>query len=149
MDGVVRLDLPGKHNVLLLGGDLEGLVVPLPAKEAGQDLDEAAIGPHEIVVDQARPMHAHLHTPDRHPECSAHHRQTDQLSAAHTTPEREQPDGSDMLSTAILSIAQPSLEHLTKVLHTAADVRASLSTAGSVVLHFCDIAGVRASRGSK
>lgn len=66
VDRVVGLNLPGKHNVVLLGGHLEGLVMPLPAKEAGQDLNEAGVGPHEVVIDQTRPMHAHLHTTDRH-----------------------------------------------------------------------------------
>ena len=61
MDGVVSLDLPGKDDVLLLGGNLERLVVPLPAKEARQDFDKAGVGAHEVVVDQTCSVHAHLH----------------------------------------------------------------------------------------
>ncbi len=57
---VVCLDLPSKDNVLLLGGNLEGVVMPFPAKEARQDLNEAGVGSHEVVVDQASPVHAHL-----------------------------------------------------------------------------------------
>lgn len=60
MDGVVCLDLPGKDDVLLLRGDLEGVVVPFPAKEAGQDLNEAGVGSHEVVIDQPSTMHTHL-----------------------------------------------------------------------------------------
>ncbi len=59
---IVCLDLPSKDDILLLGGNLEGVVVPLPAKEARQDLNEAGVGSHEIVVDQASAMHAHLQT---------------------------------------------------------------------------------------
>ena len=59
---IVRLDLPSKDDALLLGGNLEGVVVPLSAKEARQDLDEAGVGPHEVVVDQASAVHAHLQT---------------------------------------------------------------------------------------
>ncbi len=57
---VVCLDLPSKDNVLLLGGNLEGVVMPLPAKKARQDLNEAGVGSHEVVVDQASAVHAHL-----------------------------------------------------------------------------------------
>ena len=57
---IVCLDLPSEDDVLLLGRNLEGVVVPLPAKEARQDLDEAGVGSHEVVVDQASAMHAHL-----------------------------------------------------------------------------------------
>ena len=57
---IVRLDLPSEDDVLLLGRNLEGVVVPFPAKEAWQDLDEAGVGSHEVVVDQASAMHAHL-----------------------------------------------------------------------------------------
>ena len=59
---IVRLDLPSKDDALLLGGNLEGVVVPFSAKEAWQDLDEAGVGPHEVVVDQASAVHAHLQT---------------------------------------------------------------------------------------
>ena len=59
---IVCLDLPSKDNVLLLGGNLEGVVMPLPAEEARQDLDEAGVGSHEVVVDQASAVHAHLQT---------------------------------------------------------------------------------------
>ncbi len=59
---IVCLDFPSKDDVLLLGGNLEGVVMPLPAKEAWQDLDEAGVGSHEIVVDQASAVHAHLQT---------------------------------------------------------------------------------------
>lgn len=59
---IVRLDLPSKDDALLLGGNLEGVVVPLSAKEARQDLNEAGVGPHEVVVDQASAVHAHLQT---------------------------------------------------------------------------------------
>lgn len=61
VDGVVGLDLPGKDDVILLGGDLEGLVMPLPAKQAGQDFHKAGVGAHEVVVDQPCSMHSHLH----------------------------------------------------------------------------------------
>ncbi len=57
---VVCLDLPSKDNVLFLGGNLEGVVMPLPAKKARQDLNEAGVGSHEVVVDQASAVHAHL-----------------------------------------------------------------------------------------
>lgn len=57
---VVCLDLPSKDDILLLGRNLEGVVMPLPAKEARQDLDEAGVGSHEVVVDQASAVHAHL-----------------------------------------------------------------------------------------
>ena len=60
VNGVVGLDLPGEDDVLLLGGDLKGKVVELPAKHAGQDLNEAGVGLHEVVVDQASTMHPHL-----------------------------------------------------------------------------------------
>ena len=60
MHWVVGLDLPGKDDVLLLGGDLEGEVVELPAKHAWQDLNKAGVGLHEVVVDQPSSMHPHL-----------------------------------------------------------------------------------------
>ena len=61
VDWVVGLDLPGKHNVLLFGGNLEGEVMEAPAKHAGQDFNEACVWLHEVLIDEARPMHAHLH----------------------------------------------------------------------------------------
>ena len=57
---IVGLDLPGKDNVFLFGGNLEGEVVEAPAKLAWQDLNEAGVGFHEVVVDQTRSMHSHL-----------------------------------------------------------------------------------------
>lgn len=65
VDGIVSLDLPGKDDVLLLGRDLEGLVVPLSAKQARQDFDKAGVGAHEVVVDQTCSMHAHLQQKSR------------------------------------------------------------------------------------
>ena len=63
---VVRLNLPGENNVLLFGGNLERVVMPLPAKLTGQNFNEAAVGLHEVVVYEACPMHAHLHTAVNH-----------------------------------------------------------------------------------
>lgn len=57
---IVCLDLPSKDNILLLGRNLEGVVMPFPTKEARQDLNEAGVGSHEIVVDQASAVHTHL-----------------------------------------------------------------------------------------
>ena len=61
VDRVVGLDLPGKNDVLLLRGHLEGVVGMPPAKHARQDFNEAGVGLHEVVVDQPSTMHAHLH----------------------------------------------------------------------------------------
>ncbi len=41
---VVCLDLPSKDDILLLGRNLEGVVMPLPAKEARQDLVKLVLG---------------------------------------------------------------------------------------------------------
>lgn len=57
---VVCLDLPREDDVLLFGGNLEGEVMELPAKHAGQDLNEARVGLHEVVVYQPSAMHPHL-----------------------------------------------------------------------------------------
>lgn len=61
VDRVVGLDLPCKDDVLLLGGHLEGVVGVPASKHAGQDLNEAGVGLHEVVVDQPCTMHPHLH----------------------------------------------------------------------------------------
>lgn len=60
VDRIVGLNLPCKNDVLLLRGHLEGVVGMPPAKHAGQDLNEAGVGLHEVVVDQPSAMHAHL-----------------------------------------------------------------------------------------
>lgn len=69
MHRIVSLDLPCKDDVLLFGGNLEGVVMPFPPKQAGQNLDEAAVGPHEVVVDETSAVHAHLQ-----PHPTAHYR---------------------------------------------------------------------------
>ena len=61
VNGVVGLNLPGKDDVVLFGGNLEGLVMPLPAKQAGQDFHKAGVGAHEVMVDQPCSMHSYLH----------------------------------------------------------------------------------------
>ena len=57
---VVGLNLPCKDDVLLLRGQLEGIVGEPAAKHARQDLNEAGVGLHEVVVDQPCTMHPHL-----------------------------------------------------------------------------------------
>lgn len=58
---VVGLNVSRKDNVLLLGRHLEGVVGVPPADHAGQDLNEAGVGPHGVAVDQACAMLPYLH----------------------------------------------------------------------------------------
>ena len=57
---IASLDRPGKSDRLLLRRILIILTGPIPTKIAWKDLDKATIWRHEVVIDQASPMHAYL-----------------------------------------------------------------------------------------
>ncbi len=57
---IVSLKPPIESDALLLSGNLKILTGPDPAKFARHDLHKAAVGLHEVVIDQASAVHSNL-----------------------------------------------------------------------------------------